>query len=115
MTNEPAERRANPRIEINGSMTYRTGNSDNVYQGQLENLSMQGARIWIEQELPTASQLHVRVETEEQEEAAMEFKATLMYPLPGRGKALFGYGCSIEDSAQLEKKPSQHWQLDVTF
>jgi c-di-GMP-binding flagellar brake protein YcgR len=106
MTNEPAERRSNPRIDINGSMTYRTGNSDDVYQGQLENLSMQGARIWIDQELPTASQLHVRIETEEREQAAMEFKATLIYTLPGRDKALFGYGCSIEDSAQLEKNSS---------
>lgn len=106
MTSEPVERRSNPRIDINGSMTYRTGNSDDIYQGQLENLSMQGARIWIDQELPTASQLQVRVETDDQEVAAMEFRATLIYTLPGRGKALFGYGCSIEESAQLAGKPS---------
>jgi len=98
MTNTTAERRGNPRIDIDGKMTYTTDNSDDIYQGKLENLSMQGARIWIDQELPTASQLHVRVETDEQEEAAMEFKATLIYTLPGRRKALYGYGCSIEES-----------------
>lgn len=98
MTNAPTDRRSNPRIDINGSMTYRTDNSDDVYLGKLENLSMQGARIWIDQELPAASQLHVRVETDEQEEVAMEFRATLIYTLPGRKKSLIGYGCSIEES-----------------
>ena len=98
MTSTPAERRCNPRIDIDGEMTYKTDDSDDIYQGKLENLSMQGARIWIDQELPTASQLHVRVETDEREAAAMEFKATLIYTLPGRGKALYGYGCSIEES-----------------
>lgn len=100
MTNALTERRSNPRIDINGSMTYRTDNSDDIYMGTLENLSRQGARIWIDQELPTTSQLHVRVETEEQEEVAMEFKLTLIYTLPDRGKALYGYGCSIDESGQ---------------
>lgn len=98
MTNEPADRRSNPRIDINGEMTYKTDYSDELYLGQLENLSMQGARIWIDQELPTPSQLLVRVETEEQEEAAMEFRATLIHMLPDRRKALYGYGCVIEES-----------------
>jgi hypothetical protein len=100
MTNALTERRSRPRIDINGGMTYRTDNSDDIYQGTLENLSMQGARIWIDQELPTASQLHVRVETDEREEVAMEFKATLIYTIPGRRQALYGYGCSIEESGQ---------------
>lgn len=98
MTNKPADRRSNPRIDINGEMTYKTDYSDELYLGQLENLSMQGARIWIDQELPTPSQLLVRVETEEQEEAAMEFRATLIHMLPDRRKALYGYGCVIEES-----------------
>lgn len=103
MTNAPVERRSNPRIDIEGTMTYKTAHSNDTYQGKLENLSMQGARIWIDQELPTRSQLHVRVETDEQDEAAMEFKATLIYTLPDRRKALYGYGCSIEESAHPDK------------
>ena len=88
-------------------MTYRTDNSDDICQGKLENMSMQGARIWIDQELPTASQLHVRVETDEQEAAAMEFTATLVYTLPDRRKALYGYGCIIEESGQPEEESKQ--------
>ncbi len=98
MTNESAEQRSNPRIEINGEMTYRTDHSDGFYQGKLENLSMQGARIWIDHELPTTSRLLFRVEANEQAEAAMEFKATLIHMLPDRRKALYGYGCVIEES-----------------
>ncbi len=98
MTNESAERRSSPRIDINGEMTYRTDHSDELYQGKLENLSMQGARIWIDHELPTPCQLLLRVETEVQEETSMEFKATLIHMLPDRRKALYGYGCVIEES-----------------
>ncbi|MDH3760240.1 MAG: PilZ domain-containing protein [Gammaproteobacteria bacterium] len=103
MTNEPAERRSNPRIDINGSITYRTDISDDVCQGKLENMSRQGARIWIDQELPTASRLRVRVETHENNQEAMEFKATLIYTLPGGGQALYGYGCTIEETGQSDK------------
>lgn len=99
MNSTSTERRSNPRIEINGSMTYRTDDSEDFYQGKLENMSMQGARIWIDHELPAASQLIVRVETEEQEAAAMEFKATVLHILPDRRKSLYGYGCSIEESS----------------
>lgn len=100
MTNALTERRSNPRIDINGNMTYRTDDSDDIYQGTLENLSMRGARIWIDQELPAASQLHVRVDTDEQGKVAMEFRATLLYALPGQRESLYGYGCSIEDAGQ---------------
>jgi hypothetical protein len=102
MSNEPAERRSNPRIDINGSMTYRTDVSDDVCQGELENMSLQGARIWIDQELPTASRLRVRVETDEDNQEVMEFNATLIYILPGEDRTMYGYGCSIEETGQTD-------------
>jgi hypothetical protein len=83
-------------------MTYRTDISDDVCRGELENMSLRGARIWIDQELPTASRLRVRVETDENNQQPMEFRATLIYTLPDGGNALYGYGCTIEESAQSD-------------
>ena len=96
MINRSAERRVNPRIEINGPMTYQTGDSDKAHRGKLENLSVRGARIWIDEELPAASQLLFQVEANDREEVTMEFTATLLHMLPDRKKSLYGYGCSIE-------------------
>ncbi len=103
MINAQTERRSCPRIDINGSMTYRTDNCDAIYLGKLENLSMRGARIWVDRELPAASQLSVRIEANEQQEMAMEFKATLIYSMLDRNKALYGYGCSIEETGCVKE------------
>lgn len=98
MINISAERRVYPRIEINGPMTYQTGDSVKIHRGKLENLSIWGARIWIDEELPAASQLLFQVEANGREEVTMEFKATLLHMLPDRKKSLYGYGCSIEEN-----------------
>ena len=103
MLNVSAERRADPRIEINGRITYYTENSGDIHKGNLENLSINGARIWIDQELPADSQLLFRVETDDRELAAMEFKATLLHALPDRKMSLYGYGCSIEEAGPSNK------------
>lgn len=98
MTDISLDRRLKPRIEINGKMTYRMENSNDTHQGELEDLSGRGARIWIEQELPAASQLLCRIEADDREQQAMEFKATLLRALPERRNSLYGYGCSIEET-----------------
>lgn len=81
MTTIPVERRATPRIEINGELTYFKADSDEPHQGILENMSLQGARIWIDEKLPTASQLCFRIESEV-EAVSEEFVATLLHSLP---------------------------------
>ena len=48
-------------MQIDGKIAYKTNGSDDIQQGRLENLSIHGARIWINQELPTDSQLLFRV------------------------------------------------------
>ena len=98
MNDMSSERRLNPRMEINGNMTYHTGDSDEIRQGELENLSLHGARIWIDQELPADSQLHIRVVANDVEEQSMEFKATLLHKLPQRKMSMHGYGCIIEET-----------------
>jgi len=99
MTGFIEERRANPRIEINGEMTYQTESSKEPLRGRVENLSLGGARIWIEKELPAASQVHFRVESEVGE-LSVEFVATLLHTLPCQKKSLYGYGCKIEEAEE---------------
>jgi c-di-GMP-binding flagellar brake protein YcgR len=105
-----SDRRANPRIEINGEMTYHTENSNDPHQGVLENLSKRGACIWIDQELPATSQLLFRVEAEEQEELPVRFIATLLHVRPDRKESLYGYGCSIE---QTERDPGESGRTHI--
>ena len=93
------ERRMFPRIEIGGDMSYKTSGSSQVHEGLLENLSSEGARIWIDQELPAASQLMIRMVSDSQEEDSMTFMATLLYKLPQQKLSQHGYGCRIETSA----------------
>ena len=90
------ERRMNPRVDIDGDMQYTLPGSDEVCQGLLENLSLGGARIWVDQELPADSRLTVRVEADTPGEDDLEFKATLLHTLPRQREALYGYGCRLE-------------------
>ncbi len=99
MAAEYVERRLHPRIEIDGEMNYITCQSDEICAGLLENLSEGGARIWIGQELPLASQVVFRMESRSGDEADMTFRATLLYTLPRQRVAQYGYGCKIEVAA----------------
>ncbi len=99
MAVENVERRSHPRIEIDGHMSYKIPGSDKVREGQLENLSADGARIWIGEELPTASEVLIQVPSDSQDEAGMTFRATLLYVLPRQDVTGYGYGCSIEAAA----------------
>jgi hypothetical protein len=90
------ERRTNPRIDINGEMTYRTGGSGETRRGEIENMSAGGALIWIADELPVDSELLIRVVELDGDATTLEFRATLLHRLPERKDRLYGYGCSIE-------------------
>lgn len=93
------ERRANPRIEINGELSYRAEDWGESGRGILDNLSLQGAGIWIEEALPLSSRLRFRVESEV-EQFSFEFVATLLRSLPGEKQSLYGYGCTIEQTGK---------------
>ena len=88
------ERRANPRIEINGELTYCMADSGQPHRGLLEDMSLGGVRVWLAEELPASSQVTIRVESEI-EECSVEFVATLLHRLPRRKESLYGYGCAI--------------------
>lgn len=89
------ERRASPRIEINGELTYRTADSAQLRRGVLEEMSQGGALIWLGEELPASSRVSIRVESEI-DEGPLDFVATLLRRLPQRRQSLYGYGCTIE-------------------
>ena len=97
MTNTSDERRINPRIEIKGNITFHTEDSNESYLGELEDLSIGGARIWIDKKLPASSQLLFRVESNDIEELSQEFIATLLHVLPEKKESMYGYGCRIEE------------------
>lgn len=101
------ERRLHPRIEIGGRMSYKTAGSDEVREGLLENLSAAGARIWIDEELPAASEVMIRMASDSKDEADLTFKATLLYALPRQEGPRHGYGCSIEASAEWPPEQAQ--------
>ena len=108
MAEDNQERRLHPRIDVDGDMTYKVVDSDQIREGLLENMSMDGARIWIDQDLPTSTQVTFRVEPGSQGEPGMTFKATLLYRLPRINLTQFGFGCSIEvadDSPEAETSP----------
>ena len=91
-----AERRANPRIDINGEMTYRAGDAGETRRGEIENMSAGGALIWIAENLPVGSELLISVEEIDGDAGALEFRAILLHQLKDRKDDLYGYGCSIE-------------------
>ena len=102
MTNTSNERRIHPRIEINGSIAIHTEDSNEPYPGELEDLSMGGARIWIDKRLPESSQLLFRIESNDIEELSQEFIATLLHVLPERKESMYGYGCRIEEPGKFK-------------
>ena len=77
-------------------MQYRQSESDDFLPGRIENISSNGALVWIGDELPLDSELIVRVEPDGPDESWADLVATLLYKLPGNENSLYGYGCSIE-------------------
>ena len=96
MTMASPERRASPRIDIDGEMTYRLVDSDEGKSGRIENISTGGALIWIVDELPVETELLIRIDPSEPEDEPMVFRATLLHEMPEHGEAMFAYGCTIE-------------------
>ena len=96
MTLTLPERRGNTRVPVDGPMQYRQVESQDFYPGEIENISADGALIWICEELPLDSELVVRVELDGPDETSADLVATLLYKLPAEEGSLFGYGCSIE-------------------
>ena len=90
------DRRLKSRVKIEGRMTYHLENSNDTHEGELEDLSDVGALIWIKQNLPTASQLFCRIESDDEEQTGIEFTATLLHTHPRNRESLYGYGCTIE-------------------
>lgn len=90
------ERRGNLRIYIDGPMRYRAVESQDFLPGQLENISADGALVWIGEDLPIDSQIIVRIEPDGPDETWADLAVTLLYKQPEEENSLHGYGCSIE-------------------
>ncbi len=90
------ERRTSPRIDINGKITYRTDDSSEFRPGEIENLSIGGALIWIAQELTVDSWLQLRVEPEGEDETVFQFEAIVLCKLRKQRDSLHGYACRVE-------------------
>ena len=96
MTMASPERRASPRIDIDGDMTYRVADTDEGKSGRIENISTGGALIWISEELPVDTQLLIRIDPSEPEDEPMIFRATLLHQISEQYESMFAYGCSIQ-------------------
>jgi len=90
------ERRGNPRVNIDGPMQYRQVESHDFLPGQIENISADGALVWIGEDMPLDRQLIVRVEPDGPDDSSEDITVTLLYKLPEEDNSLHGYGCSIE-------------------
>ena len=90
------EQRGNPRIYIDGPMHYRTVESHDFLPGQLEDISVDGALVWIGEDLPIDSQIIVRIEPDGPDESWADLAVTLLYKQPEEENSLYGYGCSIK-------------------
>ena len=91
-----SERRTSPRVYIDGPMQYRCIDSQNLMPGRIENISTNGALVWIGEYLPLDSEIVIRVEPDGPDQSWADLVATLLYKLPEEENSLYGYGCSIE-------------------
>ncbi len=90
------ERRSDARVYIDGPMHYRQVESHDFLPGQLEDISVDGALVWIGEDLPIDSQIIVRIEPDGPDESWADLAVTLLYKQPEEENSLHGYGCSIE-------------------
>lgn len=97
MSTTQSERRLKSRVVIEGKIDYRIENSNELHEGELEDMSSTGARIWVQQVLEPASRLICRIHPEDSQETAIEISATLLHSHPQRRGSLYGYGCTIEE------------------
>jgi len=96
MAQTSLERRNSPRVYIDGPMQYRRMDSEDFLPGRIENISSNGALVWIGECLPLDSEIVVRVEPDGPDESWTDLTATLLYELPEEENSLYGYGCSID-------------------
>ena len=90
------ERRNSLRIQVDGPIRYRPIDSHDFQPGQIENISSNGALLWISEELPLDSEIIVRVGIDSTKGSWSDMVATLLYKLPEKKDSFHGYGCSIE-------------------
>jgi len=91
------ERRAHPRVDINGEIAYRTSEASEFRSGTIENLSIGGALIWIDEELPADSRLQLRTVPGNDEETVFQFEAIVLHKMPAQKDSLHGYCCRFAD------------------
>lgn len=92
------ERRASPRVDVNGEITYRSVDSSEFRSGRIENLSVGGALIWIGEELSADSRLLLRTVPKNDDETVFQFEAIVLHKLTGQQGSLHGYCCRfVED------------------
>ncbi|MGD8420924.1 MAG: PilZ domain-containing protein, partial [Gammaproteobacteria bacterium] len=92
MAQTSLERRNSPRVYIDGPMQYRGIDSQEFLPGRIENISTNGALVWIGEYLPLDSQLVIRVEPDGPDASSADLTATLLYELPEEENSLYGYG-----------------------
>ena len=90
------ERRSSPRIHIDGPMQYRRVDSQDFLPGRIENISTNGALVWVGEYLPLDIEIVIRIEPDGPDQSWADLVATLLYKLPDEENSLFGYGCGIE-------------------
>ena len=96
MAQKVPERRGNTRIYIEGPMQYRAVESHDFLPGQIENISVDGALVWIGEDLPIGSRIIVRIEPDGPDESWADLAVTLLYKQPEEENSLYGYGCSVK-------------------
>ncbi|HEY5740177.1 MAG TPA: PilZ domain-containing protein [Gammaproteobacteria bacterium] len=90
------ERRSSPRIHVDGEISYRTDDSSEFRPGEIENLSIGGALIWVEQQLPADSRLQIRTVPDHEDETVFQFSAIVLCRLREQKGPLWGYSCRFE-------------------
>ena len=90
------ERRASPRIEVNGKITYRIGDSSEFLSGEIESMNVGGALIWVAQKLPVDSRLLLRLEPKGEDETIFQLEVVVLCKLHKQKNSLHGYACRIE-------------------
>lgn len=92
------ENRSFERINIDHYIQYQISLDSEPKEGLLDNISASGALLWLREEIPINSRLHIIVHSEDPTELPLAINAVIVRLAGRRDDGCLGYGCEIVET-----------------
>jgi hypothetical protein len=95
------EKRSFERMNIDHHIRYQISMDSEPKEGFLGNASASGVLLWLREDIPIDSRLHIIVHSEDPAELPLSITAVIVRLAGQRDDGCLGYGCKIVETADV--------------